>query len=256
MVVTAGASAQQPGEDDSAVEVRTTVDKGVVAFKAARYEEAASNFRGATQLDPTNENAHLYLGTAYAVQVVPNLLTPENSQIAESALTEFDVVLKVHPGEVIAMKQEAAIYRNLQRYDQAMDMERKIAAIEPNGAEAFYIMGFVDWKRAYDNAIQALIQDGLTDDGEGNARMTRAACVKLRAQNMPLVEDGIANLTRAIELNPNYSDAMQYLQLTYRLHADFACGDKAVRNADLELADQWAQKAIGIRKQAQTLPQK
>jgi hypothetical protein len=47
------------------------------------------------------------------------------------------------------MKQEAAIYRNVQRFDDAMDMERQIAAIEPNDPEAFYIMGFFDWTLAY-----------------------------------------------------------------------------------------------------------
>jgi tetratricopeptide (TPR) repeat protein len=117
-------------------------------------------------------------------------------------------------------------------------------------------MGYMDWTRAYKSAIDALIQDGLTDDGMGNAKMTHAACEKLREQNMPLVEDGIASLTRAIELNPNYDDAMEYLQLTYRRHADFACGDEAARSADVKLADQWAQKAIEVRKQAQIVPQK
>jgi tetratricopeptide (TPR) repeat protein len=253
VVLAAGARAQQPGEDGRAV---AAMNNGIAAFKAARYQEAAVSFRMAALLDPTNENAHLYLGTTYAVQFVPNLFTPENLQIAESALTEFDGVLKVHPGDLIAMKQEAAVYRNLQRYDQAMKMETKIAAIEPNNPEAFYIMGYVDWTRAYKSAIDALIQDGLTDDGVGNAKMTHAACEKLREQNMPLVEDGIASLTRAIELNPNYDDAMEYLQLTYRRHADFACGDEAARSADVKLADQWAQKAIEVRKQAQIVPQK
>jgi tetratricopeptide (TPR) repeat protein len=125
-----------------------------------------------------------------------------------------------------------------------MEMERKIAAILPNEAEAFYIMGSIDWTRAYKNAIQVLATDGLTDNGMGNVRMTRGACDKLRAENTALVEDGIANLSRAIELNPNYSDAMAYLQLTYRRHADFACGNEAAISADLRLADEWIRKAM------------
>jgi tetratricopeptide (TPR) repeat protein len=256
-VIALPASGQQsPLENSTSDAAREALNAGVTSFKAGRYAEAVASFQRATELDSGNENAHLYLGTAYAVQVVPNLETPENIKTGASALAEFDAVLGIHPGELTAMKQEGAIYRNLQRYDRAMDMEKKIAAIEPNDPEPFYIMGFIDWVRAYKNAIQVLAADGLTDDGRGNVRTTRGACDKLRAENSDLVEDGIANLSRAIELNPNYSDAMQYLQLTYRRHADFACGDKAALSTDLTLADQWTREAMEARKSEAGLQQK
>ena len=40
-------------------------------------------------------------------------------------------------------------------------------------------------------------------------------------------------LKKAVELNPTYDDAMQYLNLTYRRKADLECGDDAARKADL-----------------------
>jgi tetratricopeptide (TPR) repeat protein len=257
LVVLGGTAwAQQPDVDSRAIDVHTAMNNGIAAFKAARYEEAATNFRTATELDPTNGIAHLYLGTTYEVQVVPNLLSPENLQIAALALKELDIVLMGEPGELTAMKQEDAIYRNLQRYGQAMEMEKRIAALEPNEPEAFYIMGFIDWTLAYKNAVEALANDGLTDDGMGNRRMTHTACEKLRLRNTPLVVDGIASLERAIQLNPNYDDAMQYLQLTYRRRADFACGEQVAVSADLRLADQWTRKAIEVRRQTEELQHK
>ena len=57
---------------------RDQINKGVAAFKNGQYEEAVSNFQTAVRLDPSSENAKLYLATSYAYQVVPNLLTPEN----------------------------------------------------------------------------------------------------------------------------------------------------------------------------------
>ena len=39
--------------------------------------------------------------------------------------------------------------------------------------------------------------------------------LKLIAKNKALVDEGIASLTQAIELKPDFDDAMQYLQLTY-----------------------------------------
>ena len=55
-------------------------------------------------------------------------------------------------------------------------------------------------------------------------------------------------LNKAVELNPTYDDAMQYLNLTYRRKADLECGDDAARKADLAQADEWIQKAMGARK--------
>jgi tetratricopeptide (TPR) repeat protein len=103
-------SAQQPDADDfSSPEVKALMDAGVASFKDAHYDEAVANFRKATQLEPGNEKAHLYLGTTYAYQVVPNLETPENLHTASSALAEFDVVLKSHPNDLTALKQEATV---------------------------------------------------------------------------------------------------------------------------------------------------
>jgi hypothetical protein len=55
-------------------------------------------------------------------------------------------------------------------------------------------------------------------------------------------------LNRAVEINPNYDDAMQYLNLNYRRKADLDCGNDAARKADLAQADEWVQKATGARK--------
>ncbi len=64
-----------------------------------------------------------------------------------------------------------------------------------------------------------------------------------------LVDEACSICTKAVELNPTYDDAMQYLNLTYRRKADLECGDDAARKADLAKADEWSQKAMGARKE-------
>lgn len=72
-------SVQQSNADDSSSpEAKALVDAGVAWFKEAHYDEAVASFLKATQLEPGNKAAHLYLATTYAYQVVPNLETPEN----------------------------------------------------------------------------------------------------------------------------------------------------------------------------------
>jgi tetratricopeptide (TPR) repeat protein len=228
---------------------RDQLTKGVAAFKNAQYEQATRYFQQAVQLDPNNPTAKLYLATTYASQVVPNLMTPENLAMAHKAIDAFQAVLQKNPNDVTALKQIASIHRNIQQFDQAKEDEQKVISVAPNEPEAYYIIGFVDWTLAYKNAVAVLAADGLTDDGQGNKKMTKAACAKLQAQNGALVDDGLKNLQKAVELNPNYDDAMQYLQLTFRRKADLECGNDAARKADLDEADKWIQRAMGARKQ-------
>jgi tetratricopeptide (TPR) repeat protein len=251
LALAVGAQAQQQQTlSDALPETHAAMDAGIESFKAGRYEDAVVSFRKAVQLEPGNEFTHLYLGTAYAYQVVPGLLTPENLQLATSALAEFDVVLKIHPDDLSAIKQEATIYRNIQRYDEAKRWEQRVITIDPNDAEAFYLIGTIDWDQAYKNTVEILSTEGLKDDRMGNVKLTYGSCEKMREENADLVDDGIANLKHAVELKPNYSDAMQYLQLMYQQYADFACGDAAALNADLKLADEWNTKAMAARRRA------
>ena len=225
------------------------ITKGVQAFKNAQYDLAVSEFQDAIRLDPTSAMAKLYLATAYAYQVVPNLDSPENLALAQKALDGFNTVLAANPNDVDALKQEASIYRSIQKFELAKDYEKKVIALAPDEAEAYYIVGYVDWYLAYHNNAQVILAaDGLVDDGKGNAKMTKGACAKMQAANSGLVTEGIQYLQKAVELNPHYDDALSELQLTYRRKADLECGNDAARKADLQEADDLVQKQMAARK--------
>jgi hypothetical protein len=231
------------------LKARDQLNKGVQAFKNARYEEAVENFQNAIKLDPEYSAAKLYLATAYSYQVVPNLDTPENLKIAQKALDGFQEVLAKDPSDLTALKQIASIDRNIKKLDEAKEYEKKVIAIAPTDAEAHYTIGVVDWMQSYKNAITILAADGLTDDGTGNVKKSKGACQKLQEANAAPVAEGLEYLTKAVDINKTYDDAMQYLNLTYRRKADLECGNDAARKADLAMADDWSQKAMGARKQ-------
>jgi tetratricopeptide (TPR) repeat protein len=248
-------SAQQSDADNSSSPaVKALMDAGVAWFKEAHYDEAVANFGKATQLEPGNQKAHLYLGTVYARKVIPNLETPENLQTASSAFAEFEIVLKAHPNDLTALKQEASLYRNIRQFDQAKALEKRVITIEPHDVEALYTIGVLDWQQEYKNAVEILTTEGITDNGDGNPNLSRAGCNALIAKNKALVDEGIVSLTQAIELKPDFDDAMQYLQLTYRRHADFQCGDPTGISADLKLVEEWSKKATQARKERKVTP--
>jgi tetratricopeptide (TPR) repeat protein len=227
---------------------RDQLNKGVQAFKNQKYEEAVNHFQNAINDDPNYADAKLYLATAYANQVVPNLETPDNLEMAHKALDGFQTVLQTKPNDLTALKQIASISRNIKKMDDAKLYERKIIAIDPNDAEAYYTIGFVDWFQAYHSAVAILAADGLTDDGNGNVKKSKGACQKLVDANTAPVTEGLDVLQKAVSINPNYEEAMTYLNLMNRRKADMECGNDAARKADLAAADDWTQKSMGARK--------
>jgi tetratricopeptide (TPR) repeat protein len=230
------------------LKARDQLTKGVQAFKNARYEEAVNHFQNSIALDPNYEDAKLYLATAYSYHVVPNLDDPANLAIAQKAMDGFNAVLAKDPNDLTALKQIASISRNIKKFDDAKVYEKKVIAIDPNDAEAYYTIGVVDWVQSYKNAITILAADGLTDDAKGNPKMSKGACQKMKEANTELVNEGLQYLHKATDLKADYDEAMTYLNLTNRRKADIQCGDDNARKAVVAEADEWDQKAMGARK--------
>jgi len=223
------------------------LNKGVSAFKNAKYEDAENFFQNALNIDPSYDNARLYLATTYASQIVPNLDTPENKAISQKALDLFQQVLQKDPNNLTALKQIASIERNTGHPEEAKEYEKKVIAIAPNESEAYYTIGVVDWVAAYKNANDILHAENLNDKSDGNVKLSKPGCAKLVAMNTPLVAEGNQYLQKAIDLNPTYEEAMTYMSLMARRKADLECGNAPAIKADLDQADSWAKQSMGAR---------
>jgi tetratricopeptide (TPR) repeat protein len=228
---------------------RDQLNKGVEAYKSARYEEAIGHFQKATELDPTLPMAKTYLATALAQNVVPGLDTPENTKTANQAISIFQEVLGKDPSDVNSMKQIAGIYFSIKKLDDAKVWQKKVLAVDPKDPEAAYTVGVIDWTEAHENVLKALVPAGVTDDGEGNAKAPKKVMEPLKDENAPLVEEGLQYLTQAEQNRANYDDAMVYLNLIYRRKADVDYGNEAARKDDIAKADEWRVKAMGTRKE-------
>ena len=193
------------------LKARDQLNKGVDAYKSQRYEEAIGHFQQATELDPDLPMAKSYLATALAQNVVPGLDTPDNLKNAQQAISIFQEVLDKDPTDVNSLKQIAGIYFSIKKLDDAKEWQKKVLAVDPKDPEAAYTVGVIDWTEAHENMLKALAPVGATDDGEGNAKAPRQAMEPLKAENGPLVEEGLQYLNQAVENRPNYDDAMAYL---------------------------------------------
>jgi len=231
---------------------RDQLNKGVQSYKNAKYEEAIEHFKNAVAMDPSLINARLYLATAYAQQYIPGADSPENNRYADQAIDAFKQVLALNPPveqKVHSLKGIASMYLQQKKWDQARDYYQQIAKLDPNDPETYYSIAFIDWSQTYQRRMDERAKLGLkpTDDLKD-----KKDCAKLletiKAQNEPQVQDGIQNLKKALELRPDYDDAMAYLNLMYRELADLQCDDPAARKDDLKTADDWVDKTMATKK--------
>ena len=231
------------------LQARDQLNKGVDAYKSARYEEAIGHFQKATELDPSLPMAKSYLATALAQNVVPGLDTPENLNTAQQAISIFQEVLDKNPTDVNSLKQVAGIYFSIKKLDDAKTWQKKVLAVDPKDPEAAYTVGVIDWTQAHLNALRELVPAGVTDDGEGNVKAPKKVLEVLKQENAPLVDEALQYLNLAMENRANYDDAMSYMNLVYRRKADVDFGDADAVKADVVAAKDWSSKAMGTRKE-------
>jgi tetratricopeptide (TPR) repeat protein len=227
---------------------RDQLNKGVEAYKSARYEEAIGHFQKATQLDPSLPMAKTYLATALAQNVVPGLDSTENMNTAKQAIGIFEEVLAKDPNDVNSLKQIAGIYYSIKKFDDAKAWQKKVLAVDPKDPEAAYTIGVIDWTLAHENTLKALATAGANDDGEGNAKAPKKVMEQIKDENSQLVEEGLQYLQQAVANRANYDDAMAYLNLIYRRKADVDYGNEAARKEDVAQAEHWRTEAMGTRK--------
>jgi tetratricopeptide (TPR) repeat protein len=225
---------------------RDHLNKGVQAYKNARYPEAIEHFKQAIELDPTFPTARLYLATAYMVQYIPGAESPENLQFAENAHNEFLRVLEQDPKNEVAVASIASLFFNQKKFDEASEWYKKLIEISPTNKEAYYTLGVIAWTKAFQDNAEARAKLGMRPEDPGPIKDKKVRD-QLRAKNLEMIEAGMKYLEKAMEIDPQYDDAMAYMNLLYRQRADLQETQEAYKR-DWDTADDWVQKTLETKK--------
>ena len=237
----------------SKLRARDQLNKGVTAYKNAKYEEAIDHFQQSVALDPTLINAKMYLATAFAQQYIPGADTPDNNKMAEQAIEQYKQVLDMNSArdqKVNSAKGIAYLYLNMKKFDDSKKYYRMAGELDPNDPEPYYSVGVIDWTACYQPRMEERAKLGLKPDENLNSKNKdqKKSCEELKIKNMPSIQEGIESLNKAIQLRPDYDDAMAYLNLMYREKADVECDDLNARQEDLKTADHWVDRTLLTKK--------
>jgi tetratricopeptide (TPR) repeat protein len=228
------------------LKARDHLNKGVQSYKNAQYPQAVEHFKTAVELDPQFPTARLYLATAYMSQYIPGADSPENVQMAEAAHEQFQKVLDQDPKNEVAIASIAMLYFNQKKLDDAKQWYEKMIAVNPKYKEAYYTLGVIAWTKTFQPRMEARAKLGMKPEDPGPLKDKKVRA-ELAAQNLPVVEEGIKHLETALEVDPEYDDAMAYMNLLYREKADLEETVEAYKT-NTEIADNWVQKALQTKK--------
>jgi tetratricopeptide (TPR) repeat protein len=236
---------------------RDRINKGIQSYKGARYSDAVEFFKEAVDLDPTNVNGRLYLATAYMSQYIPGADSPDNMQLAKQAKEEFIKVLENHPNDTTALASLASLSyqqaqgmpdldQKLKKLDEAKEWYLKLISADPQSKEGFYSLAVIDWVKWYAAWMKARADLGMKPEEPGPLKDKKVK-QELKEKYVAVVDDGMKNLDKALQIDKDYDDAMAYMNLLIREKADLDDTSDQYK-ADVEKADVWVQKALDTKK--------
>ena len=252
------------GSGCNKLKARDLLNKGVANFKNGQYDAAVEDFKEAKDLDPSLLNARLYLATAYASQYIPGAPSEENVQRGNAAISEFKGVLEKDPNNLSAIDGIGSILFqmsgqpfNPQKFQESKTYHQKHIDLKPTDPEPYYWIGVIDWTLAFRGNAEMRTdynKDHINKqikEGDPLPASVRTQFVDKYGQ---LVDEGIASLQKAIQLRPDYDDAMAYLNLLYRRKADMV--ESAEERASYQKqADDLVEKVKEIKQKRADQPQ-
>lgn len=235
---------------------RDDINHGIAAFKNAKYADAVELFKQAAALDPENTNARLYLATAYMSQWIPGADSPENLNFASMANQEFAKVLEKDPGNTTAIASLASIAYNqaaplpadkkAEKLDEAGKWYKRLIEVDPKAKEAYYSLGVIAWAKWYPALMTARAALRMKPEDPGPIKDKKVK-EELKEKYSAMVDDGIANLQKALDIDKEYDDAMAYMNLLIRERADLLDSPDDYKK-QIEIADGWVQKNLDTKK--------
>lgn len=168
------------------------------------------------ELEPNEPRSYFYLSRIY-----------EDSGDYEEAESLLLKAREVRPNSPDVYMQLAGFYNRQGAFDKTMEALHARAQQEPNNPEAYHTIAVYYWEKAY--------RDFTTPEPD----------------KVKFVESGIQAVDRAIELKPDYFEALTYKNLLLRVQANLEKNPQR-QQALLREADEYRDRAEEIRNRQRT----
>lgn len=242
--------------------------KGAELYNAQRFEDAIKQYDEVIKIDPKHWDANHTRAMSYLALYHPGSEHPKDKEYAEKGIAAFEQTLACtppdketlektemyylsfldstgekdkaiayleknlasRPNDLALINQIATLYQKKGDFTKALEYFEKRANMDSKNKEAWYTLGVNCWARSYHGGL-AVSQD----------------------EREQVVDKGIEALDKALAIDPDYFDALSYINLIYREKAKALAvvGKNAEAGQAIAKADEYQKRAIDVRKAQQ-----
>ena len=253
-----------PGCDS--IRFRYYMNEANKAYKGQKYEEAIGLYQKVLAFSPNDWDANYQVAVSFLAMYHPNSTHPKDIEYSEKAIVALEKLLGMkppdnataekvrgfyvgllqaanksdkaiayyeelvtkEPGNAAFAAQLAALYAKKPDFPMALKWFTRRAEIEPSNKEAWYTIGVLCWERSAKGGL--LVSDQERVDS--------------------LIPTAMKALEKAVSLDPDYFEALVYVNLVWREKAKLAAaaGDQDGYQAAMEKSKEFTTKAQEARK--------
>jgi tetratricopeptide (TPR) repeat protein len=241
------------------VRARVELKKGNAFYQQESYAKALPTFQKGIELDPGATFAWRSVALSALALYRPGDASPQNREYERITIEAFEKYLEDYPDDARAHEYLLTMYVNSKQYDKAMAyIDRQIEAQpEKRGELEAMKVSILTQSGELEQAAQLAQQVPAERRPEMLYSVGVSAWDKVRndpaldnAAREKLVDLGLTSMKQALDLRPEYFEAMVYYGLLYRQKADVTV-DEARKQEYFALASQWRDKAVELRKKTQ-----
>ena len=213
---------QNPGD----LEARRKI--GLIHLERKDYSAAISVFKSLIESAPELDEVRFYLGTAYEQQGEMTQALPHFEAVSENAEIYND-----------ALMHRAFILHKLQRLDEATELlEARLTRADVSPEIYLYLASLYELNGQGEQVVETLrkTRERFIDNAEVAYRLG------LLFERYQQAETALAEMRRAIDLDPNHAEALNYLAYYY-----------AERRENLDEALLFAKRALALKAEAHIL---
>jgi tetratricopeptide (TPR) repeat protein len=240
------------------IQARMEIKAANEAYQKEDYAGALPHYQRARTIDPSFADLDRLVGYPDIGLYVPDDKTPKNEAHADAAIQELNNYLKKRPDDRIARDALINMYLNANRTSQAIDYFRNYLQGHPADLEAVKSIATLYAKQGdFNESLNWYQKITLLDAKNPEAfYIFGVVCYEKVSKNPPadlnqkleILNRGKAALQHAIDMKPDYSEAMAYLNLLWRQQALMET-DPLKAQADIVQADAIRNRAIQIFQQ-------
>ena len=235
--------------------------RGNEYLKAAQYQSALAAYQEALRLDPTETRLNKHIGIAYMGLYQPGSKHPKDLEYAQKAIDHLKAYAEAYPDDKKTLEYLISMYLNTERFDDAINFyQNEVLKRDPRDSKAMQSLAMLYFKKGdFDNGVLWLKKRLEVEGNNPEVYYLIGVQAWDRSYNFPdldpalrakIVEDGLAALNKALELKPDYFEAVSYINLLYREKAKIET-DPAKKQEYTDTANKYLQQALEMRKAAQ-----